>query len=127
LYLAASLAIIVVLWPWHGVRGEIFCFSTSSSVVVFVGGGLVLAGIDFVTNDMAGVQRNLVGFFYYSVYVEDVDLAGIDLWSLVYQHVVKSGWFLVLTCFGGSVPLMDDLSSDDLGCLSVFEALDFSM
>jgi hypothetical protein len=88
LYLAVGLAVVVVLWPQHGVRGEIFCFSTSSSVVVFVGGGLVLAGMDFVTNenDMASVPRNL---FYSFVYVGDVDLAGVDLWSLVYQHVVK--------------------------------------
>ena len=55
LYLAAGLAVVIVLWPRHGVHGEIFCFSTSSFVVVFVGGGLVSTGINFVTNDMVGV------------------------------------------------------------------------
>jgi hypothetical protein len=35
---------------------------------------------------------------------------------------VKSGWSSVPTCFGGSVPLQGDLSSDKLGFLSIFEA-----
>ena len=97
--------------------GEIFCFSTSSSIAVFVSSGLVSVGIDFVTNKMAGVQRNLVGFLFYSfVYTMDVDLAGVDLWSLVYQQKVKSGWFLFPTCFGGLVPLLGGSSFDDLGC-----------
>ena len=37
LYHAASLAVIVILLARHDVCGEIFCFSTSSSFVVFVG------------------------------------------------------------------------------------------
>jgi hypothetical protein len=132
--------------------GENFCFPMSSSVVVLVGGGLVLAvadvcvviaegiilgdldsddgsqgdilcadvlifcvlscalgvyngngSVDFVTNDMVFGQRSLVGFFSYSfVYVVD-DLAGVDLWNLVYQHE-KPGWFSSPTASGGLPP-----------------------
>lgn len=50
--------------------------------------------------------RSLIGCFSYSsVYVRYVDLTYVDMWSFVYQHEVKSGWFLAPTCFGGSVPV----------------------
>ncbi|CAO2177485.1 unnamed protein product [Urochloa humidicola] len=100
----------------------------------------VVAGVGLIAIDMvAGVWRSVVSlqgdsmnclvrcFCYSLVCVGDVVLVGVDLWRSVCQHEANSGWILVTTCFGGSVPLLGESSSSDLGCLSVHEASDSSL
>jgi len=70
---------------------------------------------------MAVGQRRLVGFFCYS-FVFVADLAGVDLWSLVYQHE-KSGWFSFPTA-GGFPPTAWGGSSSGVPGLLVIEVPD---
>jgi len=71
---------------------------------------------------------DLVGSFCPSfVFVGDAGLFGVELGRFVYQHEVKSGWCLVPTYFGGSVPLQGTSSSGDLGFLAVLEASESSL
>ena len=57
----------------------------------------------------------LVGFFCPSLVV-------IDLERFAYQPEMKSGWLLVTTCLGGSVPLWGSSSSGELKLLQVLRA-----
>lgn len=106
-----------------GSHGDILCADVlifcvlSCALGVFDGSG----GADFVTNDMVVGQRRLVGFFCYS-FVFVADLAGVDLWSLVYQHE-KSGWFSFPTA-GGFPPTAWGGSSSGVPGLLVIEAPD---
>jgi len=57
----------------------------------------------------------LVGFFCPSLVV-------VDLERFAYQQEMKSGWLLVTTCLGGSVPLWGSSSSGELKLLQVLGA-----
>ena len=57
----------------------------------------------------------LVGFFCPSLVV-------VDLERFAYQPEMKSGWLLVTTCLGGSVPLWGSSSSGELKLLQVLGA-----
>ena len=88
LYHAASLVVIVILLARHDVCGEIFCFSTSSSFVVFVGVAWSWrASTSSPMTCMVGVQEESCWILLLLPFVNigDVVLIGVDLWSLDYQ------------------------------------------
>ena len=71
----------------------------------------------------SGVPES-VGLFCYSlIFVGGLVLSDMDLRSFLYQHEMKSGWFLDFTNFGGSASLLGN-SLSGVGGLLVLVASD---
>ena len=75
----------------------------------------------------SGVPESIGLFCYSLIFVGGLVLSDVDLRSFLYQHEMKSGWFLDFTNFGGSASLLGDLLFDVGGLLVLVASDSFNL
>ncbi|CAO1948118.1 unnamed protein product [Urochloa humidicola] len=100
--------------------------SSGRRIVLSLHGGAVHCCLVRLVYPGSRVPDSVGSIRYSWIFVRVGVLPGDVLVSLLYQHEMKSGWFLVPTNFGGSASLLGDSSSGVVESLPTLAASDSS-